>query len=227
MASPRFVELPLMRSSAPVGAVIRRAGRCGAAFAALAVLTMHTEDGLLSRIDQRTISALSDGRNPAGISMAKAVSALAEPKLVSALLAAQAIPEARRDGWREACVPALTVVSGAMARRMLSQIVARPRPPEAVWLIEPEGFSLPSKHTTLAALAAGALADAAGTTGMRRSAAIFFAAAAAGTSRIYLGVHWPSDVVAAWLFAEGWLSLAGLAHQRGTGRQSGTNAASR
>jgi len=227
MASLRSAELLPARNGPALGAVIRRAGRCSAAFAALAVVVMRTEDGWLSRVDRQTISALRRGRHPAGVAMARAVSSLAEPEFVFALLAVQAIPQARRDGWRAACAPGLAVVSGVVARRMLSQVIARPRPPAAVWLTEPEGFSLPSRHTTLAALAAGALADATSATGMRRSAATFFAAAAAGTGRVYLGVHWPSDVLAAWLFAEGWLSLAGLAHQRGTGRRPGSSATSR
>jgi membrane-associated phospholipid phosphatase len=95
-----------------------------------------------------------------------------------------------------------------VARRRLSQLVARPRPPAAVWMTEPEGFSLPSKHTTLAVLAVGACAGSAGVHGAPRLLIPLLAAAGVGSSRVFLGVHWPSDVLAAWLFAEGWLGLA-------------------
>ena len=46
-----------------------------------------------------------------------------------------------------------------------------------------------------------------GVRGAPAQAATLLAAAGIGASRVYLGVHWPADVVAGWLFAEGWLHL--------------------
>jgi membrane-associated phospholipid phosphatase len=183
--------------------------RSGVAFAALAAIRIHARSGPLWHLDRAAITALgARRRRPAAVSTAHAVSSLAEPAFVSALLAAFAAVAAERVGWCAACLPCLVVAGGAVARRRLSRVIARPRPPAEVWMTEPEGFSLPSKHTTLAALTAGACADSAGVRGAPRFVIPLLTAIGVGTSRVFLGVHWPSDVLAAWLFAEGWLGLA-------------------
>jgi membrane-associated phospholipid phosphatase len=159
---------------------------------------------------------------------ARAVSALAEPRFVVFPVAVATAAAARRAGWRRAWVPCLTVASGAAVRRLLSRAIARPRPPASVWLAEPEGFSMPSKHTALAALTAGACVG-----GPRGHRAALLAAAGVGASRVYLGVHWPTDVLAAWIFAEAWLRLAdamtggsaGPAKDRGTASPASTRGA--
>jgi membrane-associated phospholipid phosphatase len=182
--------------------------RSAVAFDGLAAVTADAGNGRLRSLDQAAIRAVQARRRPAAVSAAHAVSALAEPAFVSAVLAACTVLAGRRAGWRAAFLPGLTVASGAVARRRLSQLIARPRPPAAVWLAEPEGFSLPSKHTTLAVLTAGVCASSAGLRGAPRLFVPLVTAAGVGTSRVVLGVHWPSDVLAAWLFAEGWLGLA-------------------
>jgi membrane-associated phospholipid phosphatase len=174
-------------------------------FAAPTVVAAAVGRGWLASVDDAGFRVVTKRRGPAATAVARVVSALAEPGVVYPLLGA--VGAARREGWRAACAPCLVVASGAAARRRLSRVIARQRPPAEAWLSEPEGFSLPSKHTTLAALAAGTCVYALGVRGAAARAAPVLAAAAVGTSRVYLGVHWPADVVAGWLFAEGWLRL--------------------
>jgi membrane-associated phospholipid phosphatase len=189
------------------GSGLRRVGRSAVPFAALAVIAVTARNGGLDRFEQKVVSMLRERRSPAVVAAARAVSALAEPGPAAGLLAVCTVMSARRAGWQAACLPWLTVASGMKVRRRLSQAVARPRPPAAAWLTEPEGFSLPSKHTTLAALMAGVWAASLCHASARRAGPLI-AAAGVGASRVCLGVHWPSDVLAGWLFAEGWLRLA-------------------
>ncbi|HTS95593.1 MAG TPA: phosphatase PAP2 family protein [Streptosporangiaceae bacterium] len=173
----------------------------------------------LVRADRAAYAALMARRRPAAVAAARAVSGVAEPRVVYPALAAAGLVAARRAGWPQAVRPGLVVAGGAAARRQLCRVIARPRPPAAQWLTEPEGFSLPSRHTTLAALTAGALVRALGVGGRPGRAAPLLAAAGVGASRVCLGVHWPGDVLAGWAFAEAWLLAAdGVAAAAGGGR---------
>jgi membrane-associated phospholipid phosphatase len=174
---------------------------------AVPVLAACADHGPLSDLDRRAFAAVRARRGPAVVRAARIVSALAEPHVAYPVLALAGSRAARRGAWWQAIAPCLVVAGGAAARRRLSRVIARPRPPEDAWLAEPEGFSLPSKHTTLAALSVGAALRGLGVRGAPAHAATALAAAGVGTSRVCLGVHWPADVVAGWLFAVGWLHL--------------------
>lgn len=188
-------------------AAIIRAGTAGAAFTAVAVIASWvTQPGPLAGADEAAFAAVRARRHPAGAKAAHALSALAEPELAYPIATLAGLSGVGRTNWRQILAPPLVIASGAAVRRRVSRIVARPRPPSTAWLTDPEGFSLPSKHTTMAALTAGVCARAAGRNGHAYLAATV-AALLVGSSRVYLGVHWPGDVLAGWLFAIGWLRL--------------------
>lgn len=111
---------------------------------------------------------------------------------------------------------ALCLAGGQAVRYTVMTLIARPRPPAADWATHAGNWAFPSGHATTGALVAGLLLAALARRGSpgpaRTAAAVLIVAwgAAVGLSRVYLGVHWPSDVLGGWLLATAWLSLAAL-----------------
>ena len=96
----------------------------------------------------------------------------------------------------------------------LKEIVDRPRPGYHMLGLDPHSFSFPSGHSLYAAIFGGLLIYLANELVPSRLARRWLQGSLAalilamGASRIYLGLHWPSDVIGGFLF--GGLALAGL-----------------
>jgi undecaprenyl-diphosphatase len=105
------------------------------------------------------------------------------------------------------------VIGGSLFGTLLKGIFLRPRPEVVPHLVEVFDTSFPSGHAMNSAvvfLTLGALlARAHKSRGVRiylLSVAMLLTLAV-GFSRVYLGVHWPSDVVAGWCVGAGWATL--------------------
>lgn len=94
---------------------------------------------------------------------------------------------------------------------VIKHFVHRPRPPAAIWLMKVTSTSFPSGHATqsLATFVALAFVVAALAAGAGRAAkgVAFVLAAGVGWSRVYLGVHWTTDVIAGWLIGAAWIAI--------------------
>ena len=107
--------------------------------------------------------------------------------------------------WVPAAMLAFTLAP-ALCNYALKELAARPRPEYAIMGLDPTSFSFPSGHAVFAAYFGGCLIYLAegliDNSGLRRGIQLLLAlwALAVGVSRVYLGVHWPSDVLGAYLF---------------------------
>jgi undecaprenyl-diphosphatase len=135
---------------------------------------------------------------------ARSVSMLGEPAVAGLLAAGLPCLAGPRDSPAMALTAVARLGAGCLVRRVACEVVARPRPPARLWLAEPSGPSFPSRHTTVASLAMLAGAGAYPRSARTAAAGI---SVAVGLSRVYLGVHWPTDVLAGWLLAAGWLGI--------------------
>jgi undecaprenyl-diphosphatase len=139
----------------------------------------------------------------------QSISGLALPVvLVVMLLAVQVFAPGRRPGL----FAALNLVGVVLVNQVFKFIVQRPRP-EGFRLIAESGYSFPSGHSMVAMGFYGLLAwmawhyerDA----HVRRVSVAGFGLVIVliGISRIYLGVHYASDVIAGFCLSAAWLML--------------------
>jgi len=198
-------------------ALLALAAGAGAAWAFLAVADEMVEGGTLP-LDRAILLALrapgtpSDPLGPHSLQEAmRDVTALGGFTVLTLVTVLGAAMFLLHRKFRHALVLVVTVLVGQAGSSVLKNIYERPRPdlvPHAVYVYS---ASFPSGHSMLSATVYLTLAAVIASLEPRRAAkALVFATAvlvmvAVGISRIYLGVHWPSDVLA------GWCAGAGLA----------------
>lgn len=102
------------------------------------------------------------------------------------------------------------VVSGTILVSLFKTVFDRDRPDLVDHLTHATSSSFPSGHASAATLTYLTLGLLLASAQERRRARVFIITSAlliavlVGFSRVYLGVHWPSDVVAGWGFGAAW-----------------------
>ncbi|MHA6723515.1 phosphatase PAP2 family protein [Sphingomonas sp. RS2018] len=138
------------------------------------------------------------------------ITALGGATVLTLVTIAAIVLLATRRLWLTAALVAAATISGSWAVTQVKLYVGRPRPDAAGRLIDVSGLSFPSGHAansaivylTIAALATQILHGRATRNAVLIGAVLLVGAI--GTSRVYLGVHWPSDVLAGWSFGTLW-----------------------
>ena len=150
------------------------------------------------------------GRNPDLAEAARWVTRLGDGVvLLSATLLGTTILALRRD-WRQAALLAGVTLSGRLAVELQKEWAARLRPDANDHLVAVHSLSFPSAHAANSALVWLCLALLLPRSARGRMIAVWAAAwlaLAVGASRVMLGVHWPSDVIAGWSFGLFWMLL--------------------
>jgi undecaprenyl-diphosphatase len=119
--------------------------------------------------------------------------------------------------WLDALLLVVATLGGTAISEGLKVGFARPRPDLVAHTVDVTSMSFPSGHAMLSAvtyLTLGALLAHAQS--QRRARAYVLGAAVLltliiGASRIYLGVHWPTDVLAGWCLGAAWALICWFA----------------
>jgi undecaprenyl-diphosphatase len=186
---------------------------------AFAALASEVKDGETDSFDRRVLLAmrrpgdLAPIGSPAFQEAVRDVSALGGVTLLS-LVTAIAVGFLVLDGKSHMAVFAVaSVTGGTIAAALLKEFFQRPRPEIVPHIAYAANSSFPSGHSMMSAVTYLTLGALLARSQERKRLKAYFLLLAAflsclvGLSRVYLGVHWPTDVLAGWMAGAVWAML--------------------
>lgn len=187
----------------------------GLAWGAFALLALAMHQGLTAPWDQAALRAAQQWRTSHAQveAVMRDFSALGGTPVLTlfTVLAVAYLCSVGRQA--RAAAVGLAMISGALAVSSFKALFARARPePEFAALVQ-EGLSFPSGHASMSAVFYLSVGVLLAQHHERRPERAFLLGAAVamalliGITRVVLGVHWASDVVAGWAFGAGWAAM--------------------
>jgi membrane-associated phospholipid phosphatase len=153
--------------------------------------------------------------------LAEAITTLGDSRLLVALALMLGAVLYWRGARRLAALPLFGVASGALLSYGIKLVVARPTTWFPLWgRLTSTDDSFPSGHAVQTIVFYGLLATLAlewpPLARQRRLVvgATIALVALIGYTRVYLGNHWPTDVVGGWLLGWGWLGVLGALRRK-------------
>ncbi|MFI8568302.1 phosphatase PAP2 family protein [Rhodococcus sp. NPDC078407] len=195
-------------------------GALGYAFAVLVLAVAVHSNGWLTGADTAVARWFVDHRSATLDQLAVAVTTVGGPAETAALgLIVAVVLVWRTKRYGPALVLLVTVASASIACTLLKLIVGRERPPQSIQMMLETDPSFPSGHVTGTASLLLMLALIAGARRSRPVRALMLVIAvtltvAVACTRMYLGVHWLTDVGAGALLAAGAVTLGSYALHR-------------
>ncbi|RCW21590.1 undecaprenyl-diphosphatase [Ciceribacter lividus] len=184
--------------------------------AAFGVIADEVSEGETLGLDEGVLMALRTPGNPADPigpawleEAARDVTALGSFSVLTILVLVVVIHlfliGRQRTGW----FVAFSVIGGTIMSTTLKSFYDRPRP-ELTGVARVFTASFPSGHATVSAVVYLTLGALLAEMAERRSQKVLYLGSAIfltviiGASRVYLGVHYPTDVIAGWSIGAGW-----------------------
>lgn len=164
-------------------------------------------------IDQPLNTSLAKQRTPAATAVFQLLTTFGSVAVLVPVVAAAAGLLAWRTGSRRPVWISILAIGGAQILVVAGKlVVGSQRPDIAFAAVQADGYSFPSGHSISSLVAFGVIAwlvsTLLATTRWMRTAVWVAAAvltAGVGASRMYLGVHYLTDVLAAWALGTAWL----------------------
>ncbi len=188
-------------------------------FAALADEVM---EGGTRKMDRAVLLALRHPGDlqpigpPALLEAARDITALGSPTILGLITVALCLFLALAGKNHMALFVLGAITSGLLASVLLKDSFERPRPDIVPHEVYASSSSFPSGHSMMSALTYLTLGALLARSQQRKLLKAYFLLIAVfltvliGITRVYLGVHWPTDVLAGWTAGAGWALLCWL-----------------